>query len=646
MNRNCKKDPNACITDNVKGIIFHSAAKSLQTVCYGREALPRRRKTPSLKRMKVAISPTPPEASSFSARRFVEEDSLDMEKVRQDDSYWESAKEATPLTKLLPLTPNHLSSDKSSTEKIVLSKLVPKTDCSLRDFWGKVMLKNPNKNSQQYFETFAQNVPLPVIHKHEVKYTFDGSKLYLRILLLLLNAPFLAIHEDNPHLLRLIADNIIVFEVHWRKMVVDIRTGKLNRRLEINDALRAIYESKMHSNEANAAQLDIIFRKLGFHKKAIGKDIPSQQLAQLKAGHSLTEKYDPFDDDSNSSIGTGENLGLKESVTTLETSVATFQSSTCDNYIAPIRMLCGKFVCPCPGCGRSFNAKLAATMHIHDHEKTKISMIDVPLPLNDVFYEPFWPANNPWAPQCKGQMDPTFIPADAVFCPAQNCTEHFRERSKLAMHMKLMHPKYDARVKYKGEFFTFYDAYPAPALETLGLFVCKKHLEKAFRNCQTCQHIERRADSPKPPYAFYNSLEINFPVGENDRILHYSRSDTEKGIEFMMRSSKAAARIMRGFCREFLVDRNKKAWVYVLELCTQEEAIAKRLRLPHDFDAAYELLPIGEGTGGVWISLDNATQDIEVMHMPKYTFRLEIKQRSRRRGVYFIRPEVDAGVIL
>ena len=73
-----------------------------------------------------------------------------------------------------------------------------------------------------------------------------------------------------------------IFERHWRKMVRDIREGVMNRNLHTSSTFKKLYESCAMPNASLSQQLDRAFRVLGFHKKAMGRDIPQVPYAKLK----------------------------------------------------------------------------------------------------------------------------------------------------------------------------------------------------------------------------------------------------------------------------------------------------------------------------------------------------------------------------
>jgi hypothetical protein len=214
---------------------------------------------------------------------------------------------------------------------------------SVGKFWEQTS-KMPNKHTRDYFEHFDHNMPLPVVADKQLTYTIEGPKVYYNILLQLIaldegaatlpghahkhadnegyhgtadshaNTQFSAgtdghsvdthslsasahsahtvqsrartsnIHPDSPQLLRLIVDHIQIFERHWRKMVSDIRIGKLNKyvRAGVGKFNYDSFEGVSIPRPKLAQTLDHTFRLLGFHKKVLGKDIVTKTYAELR----------------------------------------------------------------------------------------------------------------------------------------------------------------------------------------------------------------------------------------------------------------------------------------------------------------------------------------------------------------------------
>lgn len=152
------------------------------------------------------------------------------------------------------------------------------------EFWASAS-KNPNKTIRQYDESFEHNVPMPIVVNGDIEFTLEGGMVYVGVL-----SRIIELHEKDPKciqkdgndFLRLIMDHVQLFERHWRKMVVDIRGGTLNRHLKIPEKTKQLYMSTTLPKPGLAVKLDSAFRDLGFHMKVLGKDIVIKSYATRK----------------------------------------------------------------------------------------------------------------------------------------------------------------------------------------------------------------------------------------------------------------------------------------------------------------------------------------------------------------------------
>ena len=185
------------------------------------------------------------------------------------------------------LTHDEFGNKKNQDKAIVdvpIYDVVPYTNLDVESFWANAT-KNPNKSTRDYDEKFEHNMPMPIVHNNEITYTFEGSKVYLNILIRIIDIgedkiPGAAVHYDNPDFMRLVVDHIQIFERHWRKMVADLREGKLNRNTSVDKDARAMFEALSLPRIALSKTLDEAFRNLGFHKKVLGKDITTKSFAE------------------------------------------------------------------------------------------------------------------------------------------------------------------------------------------------------------------------------------------------------------------------------------------------------------------------------------------------------------------------------
>jgi hypothetical protein len=152
------------------------------------------------------------------------------------------------------------------------------------EFWSSAP-KNPIKTVRQYDESFEHNLPLPFVSNGELMYTLEGPLMYIGVLRRLVELDendHKAISKDGSDFLRLIVDHAQLFERHWRKMVVDIRTGCLNRNILLPENAKKLYLSVSMPRPVLAVKLDTAFRDLGFHMKVLGKDIHIKSYAEKK----------------------------------------------------------------------------------------------------------------------------------------------------------------------------------------------------------------------------------------------------------------------------------------------------------------------------------------------------------------------------
>ena len=205
------------------------------------------------------------------------------DKMHDNKDYWD-----------LNFTLDMLKPLEQSIQSIPVSTydIKPNYDLSPAEFWNNAR-KLPNKTLRDYDEKFEHSMPLAVIDNYKLTYTIEGPKLYLNILLKILELyQSDDIHYDNPIMLRLVTDHIQIFERHWRKMVADLREGKLNRHVTVSKEARTLYEATSIPRPAVAKSLDDCLRMLGFHAKAGGNAVeefgkPPPKFALLKRHHPI-----------------------------------------------------------------------------------------------------------------------------------------------------------------------------------------------------------------------------------------------------------------------------------------------------------------------------------------------------------------------
>lgn len=216
------------------------------------------------------LTTTIKEENSMTLTRKLKNIDLSGGDMEDNDEYWESYK----MNLVKP------SIDAIQSVDISAYPVKPHYDISENEFWNAAS-KIPNKNPRDYNEFFEHSMPMPIVENGELMYTIEGPKMYLNVLVEIIKNEE-TIHYDDSTFLRLIMDHIQIFERHWRKMVADLRTGKLSRYLTISEKERVLYETTSIPRPALASRLDATFRELGFHKKVLGKDIKLVKFAELR----------------------------------------------------------------------------------------------------------------------------------------------------------------------------------------------------------------------------------------------------------------------------------------------------------------------------------------------------------------------------
>lgn len=168
----------------------------------------------------------------------------------------------------------------TATANVESNVLSPRGRVTMQQFWDNAS-RIPSKSMRDYDEKFDHNIPVSIVDGTILAHTFEGSLIYLNLLNEFVKLEY-DIGHDSPKFLRLIVDNIQIFERHWRKMVADIRKGELNRLAHVDETQRTLYSALSLPRPGLAAKLDNAFRKLGFHKKALGKDVQTVAYAEKK----------------------------------------------------------------------------------------------------------------------------------------------------------------------------------------------------------------------------------------------------------------------------------------------------------------------------------------------------------------------------
>merc|ERR1712185_725199 len=100
------------------------------------------------------------------------------------------------------------------------------------------LTKNVQGMSMQELDRgFSITVPVPVVVNGEIRCTLNASDLYLYLLLNLGNSQLKLIENERAFAEVCYRYNVFL-ERHWKKLVVDVRAGTLNRHLKIGKEKR------------------------------------------------------------------------------------------------------------------------------------------------------------------------------------------------------------------------------------------------------------------------------------------------------------------------------------------------------------------------------------------------------------------------
>ena len=131
------------------------------------------------------------------------------------------------------------------------------------------LTKNVQGMSMQELDRgFSITVPVPVVVNGEIRCTLNASDLYLYLLLNLGNSQLKLIENERAFAEVCYRYNVFM-ERHWKKLVIDVRTGLLNRHLKISKEKRQTIETKLLPSPARAEMLDKALKGLGFHARAV-----------------------------------------------------------------------------------------------------------------------------------------------------------------------------------------------------------------------------------------------------------------------------------------------------------------------------------------------------------------------------------------
>ncbi|KAH8072322.1 hypothetical protein JL721_3588 [Aureococcus anophagefferens] len=135
--------------------------------------------------------------------------------------------------------------------------------------------------------------PIPMIFDDELRLTVKAADVYLELLDRFSDEELVVRKHEDQAFVKLIFENDVFLERHWKKLLRDVRYGKINRHLPISPERRAALESRMYPKPQQANKIDAALKRLGFHVRSSGL----YGSAALAATKSTTADAAPRDDD-------------------------------------------------------------------------------------------------------------------------------------------------------------------------------------------------------------------------------------------------------------------------------------------------------------------------------------------------------------
>ena len=141
--------------------------------------------------------------------------------------------------------------------------------------------------------------PIPMIFDDELRLTVKAADVYLELLDRFSDEELVVRKHEDQAFVKLIFENDVFLERHWKKLLRDVRYGKINRHLPISPERRAALESRMYPKPQQANKIDAALKRLGFHVRSSGL----YGSAALAATKSTTADAAPRDDDGGPPAG-------------------------------------------------------------------------------------------------------------------------------------------------------------------------------------------------------------------------------------------------------------------------------------------------------------------------------------------------------
>eukprot|EP00981_Chlorochromonas_danica_P008748 scaffold2306_cov179-Ochromonas_danica.AAC.2 len=311
------------------------------------------------------------------------------------------------------------------------------------------------------------------------------------------------------------------------------------------------------------------------------------------------------------------------------------------NYPTVVKLSKDRYVCPVPGCGKSFLSTQACFRHMKVHEhKPRLAAAT---PLSDAQLQYYWPRDIPWSsvyhPPQQISIDPDsqlqgeqavqnmfcqeVLPPGAIRCRYPGCKQIFATLYKMYNHLKLVHNQLHPSHKD----WDYYEISQSPYLmippelppcNNFKLPCCRSHTIPT-KTCSTCMEVERLTrDGPKPPYKLLQQVDIDLTLKKEYLVTTIEKSSKPKAgrnnkkeigkhghqvlsendrYSFVLceeEKGQGSNRSFRGRCWYLVFDRMDILWIGLEKLYTQYEVsqLGNAVMInSSDFSSPDELIP-------------------------------------------------------
>jgi hypothetical protein len=454
---------------------------------------------------------------------------------------------------------------------------------------GKITSNRLTKKELEKGFTIRDAVPF--MHKGNIHITLDVAELYVDLLLALSDPDVMLLEREDVFLSFLLSCSVFI-ERHWKKLIIDIRTGTLNKNVDVDADVRMALDERLKPNPARATMFEEKLRALNFHQRASegdgeqGLGLNTLQFKKLPDPDEIYTIKRANDDLVLSVVGLGANQDVEKSGGGSLTPRTNFGSGTSheDLYSTGYQMVTKarkkmdpvvrqkgrgirKYTCSFPACGKSFQtiseANLHATTVHHNAKRMAVSSPEI-----DQYMAPFWPAKSPW----KAKLVKEDKSLEPFAC--KQCDRRFETRKILEQHVGKKHSSEEI------------------VDDTVKLVGGGKGVPYNSRVPTKSDSVHSRdGPAPCPPFKFFTGLAITINKDDDDRqqLLEFSILDGSR-VPLVLEPHQQGARPINplSFCK----DHNGKCWVACSRFCTLHEAMECRykLDLARGFDKTSELL--------------------------------------------------------